>query len=225
MAKLNKDFLTRSRLRDVVIASSLGSMVLFKAHESDIVVSLSVLLLGGFFHVVTKGVLIRNEVLCGEGIYGLVRHPYYLANYLIDTSFCLMSGNHYLLLCYPFLFFWAYGPTFRQEERTLREKHGDAAVEQMLRTPGLCPDRGSITNVSGLFQGFSVKRISRREVARVLRFSAVWLSLYMVHDLLRTLALFRGLSHEVAEKVLLPAAGAFILYALSSVILGTKSKT
>ena len=217
----NKSFLTRSRLRDVVIALSVVSLFFTKGGDTDIVVSLVVLFLGGFLHVLTKGVLIRNEVLCGDGVYGFVRHPYYLANYLIDTSFCLMSGNHYLLLCYPFLFFWAYGPTFRQEERTLREKHGEAAVEQMLRTPGLCPDRGSIAHARMLFQGFSFTRISRREVARVLRFAATWLSLSMVGTLMKADVVFRGVSQETLSHVLILAAGATVLYGSSRGVLRT----
>jgi protein-S-isoprenylcysteine O-methyltransferase Ste14 len=58
-----------------------------------------------------------------------VRHPYYLANYLIDTAFCLLSGNSYLLLAYPFLFFWSYGPTFRKEETALKGRHGKRTVD------------------------------------------------------------------------------------------------
>ena len=63
--------------------------------------------------------MIRNRVLCTQGAYAVVRHPYYLANYLIDIGFCLASGNVYLVLAYPFLFFWAYGPTLRSEESLL----------------------------------------------------------------------------------------------------------
>jgi protein-S-isoprenylcysteine O-methyltransferase Ste14 len=64
----------------------------------------AVLAVGSLLHFVVKGVLIRNSVLCKDGIYSVVRHPYYLANYIIDSSFCLITGNMYLVFMYPFLF-------------------------------------------------------------------------------------------------------------------------
>ncbi|MGD0229501.1 MAG: hypothetical protein ABSC19_03970 [Syntrophorhabdales bacterium] len=167
--------LTRSGLRDVVILLSLGSACLFHASVTAIVVSLVLLEAGCLVHVVSKGVLIRNEVLCKDGIYSIVRHPYYLANYLIDTSFCVASGNPYLVLLYPFLFFWSYGPTFRQEEATLAGRHGEAALAHLLGTPGVFPDRHSIFRIGHLFEGFSGSRLSAKEVGRNIRFHAMWL--------------------------------------------------
>jgi hypothetical protein len=174
------DFLTRSRLRDVVILLAVSSTFFFRPGPTSLVVSLFMLALGSFIHVLTKGVLIRNEVLCKDGVYGIVRHPYYLANYLIDMSFCLASGNKYLLLCYPFLFFWSYGPTLRNEEKILLEKHGEAETGQMLTTPPLFPDRESLANIRALLKGFSASRVSAKEVARNVRFWAVWLVVCMV---------------------------------------------
>jgi hypothetical protein len=167
--------LTRSGLRDVVILLSVGSACLFHAGVTAAVVSLVLLEAGCLIHVVSKGVLIRNQVLCRDGIYSIVRHPYYLANYLIDTSFCVLSGNPYLVLIYPFLFFWSYGPTFRQEEATLMERHADAAIAHLLGTPGVFPDRHSIFQAGRFFEGFSRSRLSAKEVGRNIRFHAMWL--------------------------------------------------
>ena len=55
----------------------------------------------------------------------MVRHPYYLSNFAIDYSFCVLSGNPYLLLIYPFLFFWSYQPTMSEEEHFLHSIHGE----------------------------------------------------------------------------------------------------
>lgn len=169
--------LTRSRLRDVIILLCLGSSFFFAPSPTGLVLSFFVLVLGCFVHILAKGVLVRNEVLCKEGVYSICRHPYYLANYLVDTSFCLASGNIYLLLCYPFLFFWSYGPTLRKEERHLLERHGEAVVEQIMDVPPLYPDRLSMANLDRLFRGFAWARISPKEVARNVRFFVVWLLL------------------------------------------------
>lgn len=173
-------FLTRSRLRDVVILLSFCSAFFFDAGPTGLVLSLFILAIGSFLHVLAKGVLIRNEVLCKDGIYAVVRHPYYLANYLVDTGFCLASGNKYLLLCYPFLFFWSYGPTLGKEERTLLERHGEAVVEQIMTTPQLYPDRRSASGLGALLRGFSFSRISAKEVWRNIRFWLVWLGICVV---------------------------------------------
>jgi hypothetical protein len=168
-----KNALTRSGLRDVIILLSVVSAFFYQVSSVRIGVALCLLVLGSFIHFVSKGVLIRNEVLCKDGIYSIVRHPYYLANYLIDTGFCVLSGNLYLLLAYIFLFFWSYGPTLREEEERLTEKHGDDSLAFMLRTPPVFPDRRSVSHLPSLFAGFSATRISSKELARIVRFYAV----------------------------------------------------
>ena len=108
----NNSFLNRSRLRDLVLLLCFVSALIYKFNTFNVVAGFFLLAVGSFLHMVTKGILIRNVVLSNKGIYGMVRHPYYLANYLVDTSFCILSSNLYLLLVYPFLFFWAYGPPY-----------------------------------------------------------------------------------------------------------------
>ena len=100
--------LTRRNLRDLIVALSLASAALFPVSNAKMYLAFGLLGLGCFLHFVSKGILIRNVVLCNKGIYQVVRHPYYLASYLIDSSFCLLSGNIFLVVLYPFLFFWAY---------------------------------------------------------------------------------------------------------------------
>ncbi|OPY64817.1 MAG: hypothetical protein A4E57_03411 [Syntrophorhabdaceae bacterium PtaU1.Bin034] len=175
-----EEFLTRSGLRDLVILLSAVSAFFFKVTNAEIVTAFLVLFVGSFIHFIAKGVLIRNEVLCKEGIYSLIRHPYYFANYLVDSSFCLMSGNYYLFLLYPFLFFSSYGPTMRKEERTLVSIHPEA-VDHILSTPQVFPDSRSIFNVKHLFSGFSLTRITGKEVARILRFFAMGILILAVH--------------------------------------------
>lgn len=219
---LSKDALTRSRLRDVTIILSAVSVFFYPTSTVQISIAFVFLVLGSFTHFVSKGVLIRNEVLCRDGIYSIVRHPYYLANYLVDTGFCLLSGNRYLLLIYPFLFFWSYGPTLLKEEETLTEKHGGASVAFMLGTPPIFPDRHSIFHLPSLFAGFSAKRISLKEMARIVRFFAVAFLILGIGRVGAARPLSRHLFSDPAVIFLfLPAV---LLYAVSAVILKLRRK-
>jgi hypothetical protein len=179
--KRKKNLLTRSNLRDVVIICSLASAAICSNSTTTIAIGFCLLAIGCFLHLVAKGVLIRNVVLCDRGIYSLVRHPYYLANYLIDSSFCVLSGNLYLVAAYPFLFFWSYGPTLRKEERFLASEYGDAFREDSFNIPQVFPDRASLKGWRGLFAGFSAKRISLNECARITRFCSMGFAIILVH--------------------------------------------
>ncbi|OPY74560.1 MAG: hypothetical protein A4E64_02219 [Syntrophorhabdus sp. PtaU1.Bin058] len=176
-------FLTRRNLRDLVIALSAGSAMFFNTGSAIQYTAFGMLCLGCFIHCVSKGTLIRNVVLCTEGIYRVVRHPYYLANYLIDWSFCLLSGNLFLLLLYPFLFFFAYGPTIRSEEQALFAEHGDSFIKSALKTPQIFPDIGSLRNTGILLNGFSAKRVTRKECFRTTKFLVVGIFLASIHGI------------------------------------------
>jgi len=220
--KTDEGFLTRSGLRDAVMLLSIASAVFCAVTTAEISLAFSLLLLGSFVHFLSKGVLIRNEVLCTEGIYRIIRHPYYLANFLIDSSFCLIGGNHYLVLLYPFLFFWSYGPTLRKEEGTLTERHGDSSVAYLLSTPPIFPDRRSIQHVRRLFAGFSLTRISGKEVARIVRFYAMALLIPAFHQGGGKMSLTEVLSDR---GMLMLLAAALLLYGVSFTILKLRKRT
>ena len=121
-------------------------------------------------------------MLCREGIYRLSRHPYYTSNYVIDLSFCLLSGNTYLLLAYPFLFFWAYGPTFIKEESYLSSKFEEYS-QYRLETPQVLPDGRVLGHWRDFLRGFSIKRVTRNELARVIRFWTIACFMLLLHHL------------------------------------------
>jgi hypothetical protein len=106
-----------------------------------------------------------------------------MANYLIDVSFCLLSGNPYLVLVYPFLFFWVYGPTLRKEEKFLAATHNEPYIEYMLDVPQVFPDSHFTKYMQGIFSGFSKKRISRNEISRIMRFWATGFFICFLHTL------------------------------------------
>jgi hypothetical protein len=174
--------LNRSNLRDFILLCSVLSSLVFSLTTIEMALGLVILGAGCLLHLVTKGQLVRNVVLCRTGLYGMVRHPYYLANYVIDSAICLLSGNIYLVAVYPFFFFWAYGPTFQKEEAYLASQHEDHFREHAAGTPQIFPHGGSIPGRKGLLEGFSMKRISVKECARLARFWASALFIVFVHE-------------------------------------------
>jgi len=176
-----RPLINRSNLRDIIIVVCLISAILYELDWVRLVLSGVLLIFGCFFHYMTKGVLIRNVVLCRAGTYGVVRHPYYMANYLIDSSFCLLSGNVYLLLVYPFLFYWSYGPTIRKEEGTLAQLHNSDFLRYSLDVPQVFPDAYSIRSVKEIWTGFSTQRITRNEISRFMRFWATASFIMFIH--------------------------------------------
>lgn len=186
MEKVNKEkrrLLNRANVRGVIIVLSAASALACDVNGIKICLSLSLLAMGSTLHFIAKGTLIRNIVLCRDGVYRMVRHPYYLANYLIDSSFCLLSGNGYLLLLYPFLFFWAYGPSMRKEEKWLASTYGDEHLQYSVEIPQVFPDGHSLKNWRSFLRGFSKSRITTRELARLMRFWAVAFFLILLVDL------------------------------------------
>jgi len=210
--------LTRGNLRDVVLVLAFLSALFFKVKGPNLVIGYLLLGVGSFLHFVTKGILIRNVVLSNTGVYRVVRHPYYLANYLVDSSFCVVSGNLYLPLLYPFLFFWAYGPTLRKEDEFLSSQHPDAFSKHAAQTPQVFPDPASRSGWKRFFEGFSGSRISLKEISRLSRFWSLGLFLVLVHEvrierLSGALDLIRPRRNDYDEFVLLLIA--VVLYALS----------
>jgi protein-S-isoprenylcysteine O-methyltransferase Ste14 len=128
--------------------------------------------MGCLFHLLIKGQLIRNVVLCNQGFYSIVRHPYYFSNFVIDGGFCILSGSEILLYLFPFIFFWAYGPALNNEEKHLEEIHGQAYRDFRALVPQMLPSTGSSRLIPQMFRSFSGSRISLQEFKRILRMAS-----------------------------------------------------
>lgn len=182
MSKGIKPLVTRSNVRDIVLCVCCLSALFWYPERCGIVIGFSLLAIGCFVHIVSKGILVRNVVLSQKGIYSFVRHPYYLSNYLIDTGFCVLSGNPYLLVVYPFLFFWAYGPTLRKEETFLSSAHETAFARHSLEVPQIFPDRTSFKRLGTFFEDFSRRRITWKECGRIVRFISLGFLVLLIHE-------------------------------------------
>ena len=210
--------LNRSNLRNVIIILSCASTLYYPVTRTAVAISLFLLFAGSLLHFFVKGVLVRNTVLCKDGIYRLTRHPYYTSNYLIDVSLCLLSGNQYLLVAYPFLFFWAYGPTFRKEEAHLMTLYPDEYHRYGLETPQVLPDTSATRHWKRFLDGFLVSRVTPNELVRILRFWTVALLLLLVRDLRKEGLgeLFSTVPHD--RDVLIFAALIIVLMATQLII-------
>ena len=129
-------FSGRGRIRSVFL---LAALVFSVWNPIPAAVGAAVFLSGALLHAIAKGNLVRNTQLCQSGPYGWVRHPFYVANFLIDLGLCLMAGLPWLGLLYVFLFPLAYLPRIFAEEEALREHFGPTFDDYCRKTPRLFP--------------------------------------------------------------------------------------
>lgn len=175
--------LYRGNLRTIVIFAALASAFL-PLSPTYMVFGLCFLAVGCVFRYFTKATLIRDSVLCRDGLYRMVRHPYYLGNFVIDSSLCLLSGNMILVYAYPFLFFWAYGPAFRKEEQFLFERYPEDYLDYLLSTPQVLPSSHVRARVAEVLQTASPSRVTNKEFARILSAWASAILIILAHRLL-----------------------------------------
>lgn len=128
----------RGRLRNVVfwLAVALSKFEPIALASGIIVFGVGVLL-----HVISKGHLVRNTQLCTAGPYKWVRHPFYLANFLIDSGICLMAGLPILAAIYVVLFPLAYLVRLLAEEEALLARFGETFKDYQRTTPAFFPKR------------------------------------------------------------------------------------
>lgn len=219
----NPEVSYRGRIRDAVIILAFGLTLIQPVGMTTTIISLAVLILGTLLHVATKATLIRNNVLCQEGVYTICRHPYYLSNFLVDMSFCLLSGNIYLVAAYPFLFFWSYGAAFKSEEAMLAKIHGQAFNEFVLRTPQVFPSPASMTQLRTIPTCMSLSRVSTNEWVRLSRFWMVAVALMLVNELRFEHDWLKGKSFTADLDTIVMAA-AVALFAVLTVVLHVISR-
>ena len=129
-------FANRGVLRDGAL---IASLILADMKPNWLAAGTVVFLVGALLHFWSKGCLIRNQVVTQVGPYRLVRHPFYLANFIIDMGICLISGSPWVTALYPLAFLLIYIPVIRREEAYLRSQHGPAYDIYARDVPMLLP--------------------------------------------------------------------------------------
>jgi len=125
----------------VIIALAAGTLLAGTTRPVTILAGLPCLLMGVCLHTWAKGCLRQNRVVAMIGPYRFVRHPFYLANALIDAGLVLMSGWWPLAVALPFWWLAIYIPVIRGEESYLREHFPNDYPDYKRRVPCLIPWR------------------------------------------------------------------------------------
>ena len=154
-----------------------------------------VALAGSLLHLAAKGYLQRTGVLITSGPYRLVRHPFYLANIIIDAGICLMGANPFVAVPYLVILGVQTAAVVDREDRALLRQHGDAMRAYQAAVPILIPWK--IPGRVGEPQPFSRANLAvELEVSRFLRILAIppllTLALMLKADLLDGRALLEA---------------------------------
>ena len=155
------------------------------ATYSTILAGIPCLLLGTAVHFWAKGCLRQNQVVTRSGPYRFVRHPFYLANGLIDAAIAIMSGWWLLGAILPVWWLAVYLPVMRKEEAHLCALFGRVYEHYRRRVPLLIPYRRPLPANGEGFRWSNRNIAVEGEIPRVLRLLAYPL-LFIVLTALRS---------------------------------------
>jgi len=152
---------------------------------ASIAAGVPLIVLGCFLHLWAKGCLHQNKVLTTVGPYAIVRHPFYLANSLVDGGLAVMSGWWVLWVFLPVWWLAVYLPVMRREELHLAALFPAASEEYRRRVPMFIPRRLPGKAELGGFSWRNRNVAQGCELPRILRFLAYPLLFYLVVQLRR----------------------------------------
>ena len=115
----------RGLLRDATIVAGL---IFLEPNVRFMAVGRAVFLIGFALHFWSKGCLVRNRVVTTCGPYGLIRHPFYLADFLIDEGVYVISGNLWIIALYVVAFSSVYLPGSNSECRRKMVRYSPSSV-------------------------------------------------------------------------------------------------
>lgn len=197
--------LHRGILRDMLVVAVL---IFGRMNSTLLIVGVIVFAVGAVLHVWSKACLMRNFMVTRNGPYRFVRHPFYLANLVIDVGICCIAGNLYLLIAYVPLYLLAYIPTIRQEERDLTATHGDGYRQYVREIPMLISLR--IDRIVGPWDGTWTNIWRENEFTRLGRILAIPFYILLVDALiLNNLIGERSVSLAVVAAVVAIAINIF----------------
>ena len=200
----------RAVIRDLTL---IAGLVFINIDWTLFSIGIIIFLIGASLHLWSKSCLVRNAVVTICGPYRLVRHPFYLANIIIDIGLCFISGNLYLLAAYIPLSLLTYTLTLRKEEKYLKGRHGDEYIKYAKDTPALFPYK--IHRIFGPLDATWQNVRKEHEVPRLLRILSLPLVFLIVHYLYESrLDAFRRplVISIVAVALLLTIASQLIMY-------------
>ncbi len=153
------------------------------ATHATILAAAPVLLAGVALHFWAKGCLRQNRVVAMGGPYRFVRHPFYLANALVDAALAVMSGWWLLGIVLPGWWLAVYLPVIRREERWLGTAFAGVYHEYRRRVPCLLPWRRGLPPAAEGFSWQNPNIAVEGELARAIRLLAYPLLFLTLGDL------------------------------------------
>lgn len=118
----------------------------------------------------------RRARVTREGPYRWVRHPFYLANLLLENGLLLFAGAWFLVPIYMVIAHFAYNAAMDEEETDLAAVHGEEWRAYASDVPRILPWRGAAPRGDG--PGFSVLNlVYEKEMPRLLRLLSLPLGL------------------------------------------------
>ena len=180
-----KSPLNRGGLRFYVVAAALavGTLYFRSTTARSILAGLPLLVAGVCLHTWAKGCLRQNRVVATIGPYRFVRHPFYLANALIDFALVVMAGWLPLMIVLPVWWLAIYIPVIRGEERFLSEKFPDEYPDYRRRVPCLIPWRRPLPYAGDGFRWDNPNIAGGEELPRAMRILAYPLLFFVVQGL------------------------------------------
>ena len=194
-------FRWRSFLPLVMVAGALVAQVPLPIPEHDSVPGDLLELLGlaiSFFGLVGRCVTVghtpartsgRNTVtqiadsLNTTGVYSVVRHPLYVANFLIGLGLAVFTLNPWFVVAYTLTFWLYYERIMLAEEAFLSSRFGAEFDDWASSTPPFVPQLSRYTKPS---LSFSLKNVLKREYNTVLQIVVVAFILEVAGDALQT---------------------------------------
>jgi protein-S-isoprenylcysteine O-methyltransferase Ste14 len=182
----NKFRIERGPLRSWLVFLGL---IFLDLHAARFVAGAALVIVGTAYHFVCKCYLRQNRELTVSGPYRFTRHPFYLANLVIESGLLVIVGNVWLAVAYLAAWFWIYGKTIAEEEATLDRLFGDAfaryrqAVPRLFPIPGRWMPRGHLSGPAfslknrNISQGAEIQRS-----LRILSYLPLFLAAGIVHD-------------------------------------------
>ena len=167
----------------VVVAVAAGTLYFQSTTARSILTGLPPLFAGVCLHTWAKGCLRQNRVVATIGPYRFMRHPFYLANALIDFALAVMAGWLPLVIVLPVWWLAIYIPVIRGEERFLSEKFPDEYPAYRRRVPCLIPWRRPLPYPGEGFRWDNPNIAGGEELPRAVRILAYPLLFFVAQGL------------------------------------------
>ena len=159
----------RGYLRAILVVAAL--ILIQRVNLLALALGTPVVFLGALLHLWTQGCLAPPNELTTWGPYRFVRHPFYVANALVDIGICIIANNWLLYAVYPALFVVVCAFTIVREERSMAQRPGEAWQIYRKRVPMIIPYRWPAPSPPN--RGFRWQNLAREgELSRSIRLFA-----------------------------------------------------